>query len=416
MITPATGADHVVVARATITGLPIFFDSTNNLHRDIQYHPEQPARIEACIKALDKFKASSSNAGELDQLQLVDVAANPADQTPTTTTTAIHQPFSEQELAHARDMLIAAHSEEMITKLEQTCRNARQRRIDEGKPALGFIGYVDYDTFLTTETFDVSLRAAATWIRAVDLALQGAASYDENSGFGAAMALTRPPGHHATKDLSNGFCLFNFAAAAAMHAWYVDPTLRISILDWDVHYGQGVADILQRDARARYVSVHQTPAFPYLGEKRGLHGPHRNVMTLPIQAETTWDCGYKTTFRESALPFIRTTTASSATSSTNETSSWEPDLVIVCAGYDALDSDELASVSLNAKDYGLMTRELLQHIGWKKHRDKQQQHRRGPAVAFGLEGGYQLNEMAAGGNLPDAVVETVKGLLQYTPT
>eukprot|EP00957_Ditylum_brightwellii_P006770 513624-Ditylum_brightwellii.AAC.1 len=72
------------------------------------------------------------------------------------------------------------------------------------------------------------------------------------------MALTRPPGHHATKQKSNGFCIFNFAAAAALHAMsssslhHHHPNLKVSILDWDVHYGQGVADIIVDFPNARY--------------------------------------------------------------------------------------------------------------------------------------------------------------------
>jgi acetoin utilization deacetylase AcuC-like enzyme len=125
-----------------------------------------------------------------------------------------NEPFTAQELVHARDMLVQAHSDELVINLERKCRDSRQRLIDEGKNPLGFIGYIDDDTYLTTESYDVCLRATATWIRAVNLVLD-----DPNiNNMKAAMALTRPPGHHATAGLSNGFCVFNFAAAAAIHA------------------------------------------------------------------------------------------------------------------------------------------------------------------------------------------------------
>ena len=343
--------------------VPVWFDSSNGQHRDIQYHPEQAARIEKCLLKLR----------EENGVELIDV-------TPDRTTLGSntkHEPFSEGELRHARDMLLKAHSPTLVTGIETRCRDSRQRRIDEGKDLPGFIAYIDDDTFLTTESFDVCLRATAAWIRAVDYAL-----VEPNR---AAMALTRPPGHHATFNMSNGFCIFNFAAAAAIHAMESDANLKVSIFDWDVHYGQGVADIIQKHDRARYVSVHQSPAFPYMGSKSGVQGKYSNIMVIPIRAETTWTCGYREKFEEEVLPFLRSDT-------------WAPDLILVCAGYDALDSDELASVSLSARDFGEMTSKLFSEIG--------------PSVALGLEGGYQLSEFAGGGNLADAVVETIQSLTQ----
>lgn len=354
------------LASTCTTVVPIFFDSTNSWHRDIQYHPEQPLRIDACVKALRERLSH--------RVDLVDVAVA----------------FSDLELNHARDMLIKAHSADLVTNLEQRCRDSRRRRIDEGRAPLGFVGYVDDDTYITTESFDVCLRATAAWIRAVDYAMIG----KKDTKTSAALALTRPPGHHATTNLSNGFCLFNFAAAATIHALESDPNLKVSIFDWDVHFGQGVAEIVERYDRARYVSIHQTPAFPYMGATRKIQGEHANVLTLPIPPETTWTCGYQEKFKKEVLPFIRS-------------QSWEPDLVIICAGYDALDSDELASVNLQARDYGEMTRQLLEYLSVGRPTT---------SIALGLEGGYQLKEMAGGGNLADAVVETVLALSSFGET
>lgn len=348
--------------------IPILYDSSNNLHRDMHYHPEQPARIEACVGALQNLTS--------DRIQLQDVSVESSSSSSTTTTG-----FSEDELVHARAMLVEAHSEEFVSTLETRCRTSRQRRIDEGSPPLGFIGYIDDDTYVTTETFDVCLRATSAWIRAVDVAMA------QKTKGGTAFALTRPPGHHATKRLMNGFCLFNFCAAATIHALQRYPDIKVSILDWDVHYGQGVADIVQAHPRTRYVSIHQLSAFPYMGEEFQVSGEHNNIMTIPIVAETSWTCGYEQVYLEKALPFVRTV------------GEWEPDLVIVCSGYDALDSDELASVSLQATDYGRMTRLLRDHT-------------QGAGLMLGMEGGYQLNKFAGGGNLADAVVETVKALVE----
>jgi acetoin utilization deacetylase AcuC-like enzyme len=403
--------------------IPIFFDSTNEWHRDMQYHPEQPARVTACVKAL------ATHHHLKDQVKLIDVMDEPpAQQQGATPITRLlignddddnnslnyhHEPFSAEELQHARDMLVLAHSEAFVTALEQRCRKARQNRIDSGKIPLGFLGRIDEDTFLTTESFDVCLRAAAAWIRAVNVALEGSSqrSLSSDTAVTASMALTRPPGHHATTNLANGFCPLNFAAAAAIHAMESNPTLQVSIFDWDVHYGQGVADILQRYERARYVSIHQYPAFPYEGgSKRTIHGRFQNILTLPMAAETSWTCGYQSLLEEEALPFLIPNYSSNTSSSPKEedqdenTTKWEPELLLICAGYDALDSDELAGVNLQAKDFGTMTRALIQRFQMVRGRPA--------AIALGLEGGYQLSPMAGGGNLPDAVIETIQALVE----
>ena len=349
--------------------IPVLYDSSNNLHRDIKYHPERPARIQCCVDAINKYKESDFNPA----IELIDVSDSSAFR------------FTQDELDHARACLVEAHSEQLIAGIEARCRNSRQQRIDEGKNPLGFIGNVDDDTYLTTETFDVCLRAMATWIRCVNLAMTTS---------GSAMALTRPPGHHATSTLINGFCIFNFAAAAAIHAMNTNVHVKVSVLDWDVHFGQGVSDILKKYERARYVSIHQTPAFPYMGEYCKVDGLFQNIMTLPIPPGTTWTSGYATVFQEHALPFVQ---------STSKDNLWEPDVVIVCSGYDALDSDELASVCLQASDYGRLTTKLQQHLS--KGTNKR------PALMLGLEGGYQLRHLPGEENLGDAVVDTIKALL-----
>jgi len=363
--------------------IPIIFDSSNIWHRSIQYHPEQPARIQACVKKLQHISG----------IQLIDVTPAPSTQTYVDNVRRI--PFSEEQLNYARQILLKTHDPKLIQNLETRCRESRRRRVEEGRNPLGFVGNIDDDTYATTESFDVCLRATASWIQVIDSVMDHNDN-DENkdpsqSVTAAAMALTRPPGHHATYDMSNGFCLVNFAAAAAIHAMEKDQDLKISIFDWDVHYGQGVADILGKYERSRYVSIHQTPAFPYMGGKFAITGVHKNIMTVPIIADMTWSLGYSEKFRKHVLPFLIST-------------EWQPDLVLICAGFDALDSDELASVSLVARDYGEMIGEL------KRHLKTESPHRKVP-IALGLEGGYQLSEMAGGGNLADAVESTIRALL-----
>ena len=363
----------------------VFYDSSNSQHRDQQYHPEQPSRIDKCVELLQSHEQESSMEKLFD---LIDVSP--------TKDKRLHgfsgsenngievQPFSESFLSKARSILAEVHTEELVSSLETRCRASRQHRIENGKDPLGFIGNIDHDTFLTTESYDVCLRATASWMRCVETVMDGTAS--------SSMALTRPPGHHATKTLPNGFCLFNFAAAAAVHALSLPNCNKVSIIDWDVHYGQGVADIVSTYPDIRYVSMHQVPAFPYLGQSKAVVGIHKNIMTIPIAADSTWTCGYELAFTEDLLPFCY------------DENEWDADLVIVCAGYDALSSDELASCSLVANDYAKMTKLLKEFIEY----DKRDGKKRNVGLIFGLEGGYQLRDNVPGGNLADAVLETMK--------
>jgi acetoin utilization deacetylase AcuC-like enzyme len=99
--------------------------------------------------------------------------------------------------------LTEVHSEELVESLETKCRTSKDRRIEEDENALGFIGYLDDDTFMATKSYDVCIRATASWIECVYQVFNvNANNY--------ALALTRPPGHHATRTLPNGFCSFNF--------------------------------------------------------------------------------------------------------------------------------------------------------------------------------------------------------------
>lgn len=171
---------------------------------------------------------------------------------------------------------------------------------------LSLLSFISLHSDVTTETFDVCVRAAASWIRAADFALSSAVASSSIPGgdsgnnnddsddshikstAATAFSLSRPPGHHATTGSSNGFCLFNFAATAALHVVNKYQGMKVSILDYDIHYGQGTADIVLKHPNIRYVSTHQVPAFPYMGETNNVLGTYENVMTIPIPPETTW--------------------------------------------------------------------------------------------------------------------------------
>jgi len=353
----ATNFDYSTQEKPDIN---VYYDSTNNQHRDISYHPECPDRIEVCVEALNQGKKDNS----FDNVRLIDVSGDY---------------FTESELEYARSLLVKVHSEDYVSLIQEKCTQARNRRIDEQKSPLGFIGYADAgDTFMTTETYNVCLRAATSWIRAVDDSLSSRRPF--------AFSLTRPPGHHATKYLINGFCFFNFAAAAAKHA--IELGMKVSIIDWDVHFGQGVADILKDEKNARYVSLHQAPAFPYEGERREISGTYSNILTIPIQPESTWTCGYKSLLETHAIPFLID-------------EHWRPDCIIICAGYDALSEDELASVNLNPNDYNGMISLIKARMSAYDIETS--------SIALGLEGGYQVKPFSNKG-LKEAFLQTLIAL------
>ena len=393
-------------AFSTPLSVDIFYDSSNYMHRDTKYHPECPDRIDHCVDALKHYFSSCeiSNGQILHHIMMIDVAIDHLDKSnnkETETYQEQHSPLTDDEVEYATNILTKIHDPSLVTSVQNKCDESRQRRIDEeGKEVLGgWIEYIDgSDTYLTTESHNVGVRATGAWIRAVDAAfgIKRTETTKTTTEQRIGIALTRPPGHHATYSDPNGFCIYNFAMAAAAHALTINPGMKISILDWDIHFGQGIMDILNKcnnslSESIRYVSLHQVPCFPYEGQTRKVQGRHSNVMTIPIQPESTWSCGYRDLFTTYALPFVYNTTRGD----------WEPDLVIVCAGYDGLDADDLASVNLVAKDYGEMTRLIQEHIVSSSKQT---------SLVFGLEGGYQLRDGVAGGNLADALLETIKAL------
>jgi acetoin utilization deacetylase AcuC-like enzyme len=126
----------------------------------------------------------------LQPLGLIDVAPTQSEILSSQKENHIKKPFMTGYLSHARSLLAEVHSEELVESLETKCRTSKDRRIEEGENALGFIGYLDDDKFMTTESYDVCFRATASWIESVDQVFNANAN-------NYAMALTRPPGHHA---------------------------------------------------------------------------------------------------------------------------------------------------------------------------------------------------------------------------
>ncbi|MBI5035205.1 MAG: histone deacetylase [Chloroflexi bacterium] len=225
-------------------------------------------------------------------------------------------------------------------------------------------GHFDADTYANTRSFDAALLAAGAVVRAVDAVMAG----QVNNAF----ALVRPPGHHATPSRPMGFCLFNNIAVAAQHAIMQHKLDRIMIVDFDVHHGNGTQDIFYNTSRVLYCSTHQFPHYPGTGDWNEIgEGDGRtytvNVPLLP----RVGDEGYQRIFDDLFFPLA---------------DRYQPQLMLVSAGYDAHWSDPLAAENLSVAGYGSLARTLVEMA--QAHCDGK--------IVFTLEGGYSLPALTHG--------------------
>ncbi|MBE9237318.1 histone deacetylase [Anabaena aphanizomenioides LEGE 00250] len=225
-------------------------------------------------------------------------------------------------------------------------------------------GYLDGDTPVSPRSYDVALLAVSAWLDGVNEVLSR-----ENPAF----VLARPPGHHAESNTGMGFCLFSNAAIAALYALQQPGINRVAILDWDVHHGNGTQAIVESYPEIAYCSLHQYPAYPGTG-RASEQGFYKNVLNLPLPPGSDISV-YQPLWQYKILPFLN---------------NFHADLLIVSAGYDALEADPLASISLQPEDFGLFTQYCL---GVTRK------------ILFGLEGGYELL------SLSKSVISTVQACL-----
>ena len=232
---------------------------------------------------------------------------------------------------------------------------------------------LDHDTYTSPESHEIALLAAGAAIDAVERVM-GAAHV-------AAVALVRPPGHHAERDRAMGFCLFNNVAIAAAHARALGAG-KVAIVDYDVHHGNGTQHIFDADPHVLYVSAHQYPYYPGTGaaEEVGREAGRGFTANLPLEVGAV-DEDYQAVFAAVVIPVVR---------------QFEPDLIIVSAGFDAHERDPLGGMRLTTPAFAAMTSEL---------RAVADECCRGRIVAS-VEGGYDLQALA--GSL-DGVIETLNG-------
>ncbi len=225
-------------------------------------------------------------------------------------------------------------------------------------------GHLDSDTYVSRRSLAAARLAAGAVVRAVDAVMAGEVDN--------ALALVRPPGHHATRSRSMGFCLFNNLALAAQHALDARHLDRVLVVDYDVHHGNGTEDIFYRSPRVLYFSTHQWPFYPGTGDWRDIgagEGVGYNV-NVPLPAHVN-DEGYQRVFDDLLYPVAER---------------YRPQLVLVSVGFDAHWRDPLAMESLSLAGYAALARTLIELA-------REQCEGR---IVFTLEGGYDIEVAALG--------------------
>ncbi|UCF35829.1 MAG: histone deacetylase [Acidobacteriota bacterium] len=223
--------------------------------------------------------------------------------------------------------------------------------------------YLDPDTQAGPQSYEVALQAAGSIVKMVRRL--GAREID--AGFLAA----RPPGHHAESNRAMGFCLFNSIAVAAQ--WLIDQALarKVAIVDFDVHHGNGTQEIFYRRNDVLYVSTHQSPLYPGTGalSERG-SGPGAGfTVNLPLRSGTG-DAFYERVYADLVGPVLR---------------EFEPDLILVSAGYDAHEADPLAGMQMTSEGFATLV-SILNAVAREVCDGR---------IVYLLEGGYDLSALAA---------------------
>jgi acetoin utilization deacetylase AcuC-like enzyme len=215
---------------------------------------------------------------------------------------------------------------------------------------------LDPDTIACPGTWRAALRAAGAAVAATDDVIAGRASN--------AFCAVRPPGHHATRDATMGFCFINNVAVAARHALDMHGLQRVAIIDFDVHHGNGTEDIVAGDDRVLMCSFFQHPLYPYSGAvPKGT-----NMVNVPV-APYTRGPELRDTLLAMWMPALE---------------AFRPEMIFISAGFDAHREDDLGQLGLVEADYEWLTRQLVAVA---------QRHSGGRIVSC-LEGGYNLGALA----------------------
>ncbi|WP_047549852.1 histone deacetylase family protein [Methylotenera sp. G11] len=251
-------------------------------------------------------------------------------------------------------------------ELQRVHSSAYIQKIRTLSPRAGLVR-LDADTAMGPMSLSAAAHASGAVIFATDLVMRNMADN--------AFCCTRPPGHHAGRANSAGFCIFNHVAAGVAHAFEKYGIRRAAIIDFDVHHGDGTEDIFRNDPRVMLCSTFQHPFYPH----RGAETRSDRMLNIPLPAKSGRR-EFQQAFEQEFLPAL---------------DQFKPEIIYVSAGFDAHADDPLADMGLTDADYGWMT-QFIRQVAARHAQDR---------VISSLEGGYNL------GTLGGAVCSHVEALL-----
>lgn len=307
------------------TGL--LFDQTFLKHDTGPGHPERPDRLRSIVQRLRQENLMGRVMG---------IQARPA----------------------TLEELQRVHTPEMISRARVASARAPVR--------------LDPDTTLSRRSYEVALLAAGGLIECCDAVMGGQVAN--------AFALVRPPGHHAERDRSMGFCLFNNIAVAANALKIRHRMERIAIIDWDVHHGNGTQHIFDQDPSVFYASLHQHPLYPGTGsrDEQGIGPGEGTTLNIPLPPGSD-DDDYDRAFNEVEKAITE----------------FHPQMLLISAGYDAHLQDPLASMSMTEAGFARLADRVIAFARAECS----------GRLVLTLEGGYDLD------GLSRSVAATVERLL-----
>lgn len=304
---------------------PIFLE-----HITPENHPERPERLQMAMNVLRALNW-------LEREGLVLLAPRAA---------------SEDELA-------AVHERGYIREVEEAARRVAEEHAAGGRKTRRFAT----DTYVSAKSYEAAIKAAGAPLTAIDAIMKG--EIDN------AYCLVRPPGHHAVAEAAMGFCLFNNVAVAARYAIDHYGLERVMIIDFDVHHGNGTQEMFYNDPRVLYFSTHQAPFYPGTGlaDERGEGEGKGTTINIPLPAST----GYET-----FEPVFRQVMAPAA-------DRFDPQLMLVSAGFDAHWDDPLGGLNLSTAGFAQLMNVVIEEARFLCN----------GRLVLVQEGGYSLDAMSA---------------------
>lgn len=242
-----------------------------------------------------------------------------------------------------REQLLSAHDEDYLDRVIATSP-------DEGTV------WLEDDTAMNPHTLKAAMHAAGAGVLGVDLVMEGRVNQ--------VFCMVRPPGHHAERRKAMGFCIFSNVAIAAYHAINRWGLSRVAIIDFDVHHGNGTEDVVKGDQRILFCSSFQHPFYPGLGANT----KEPNVINVPLP-KLTDGAAFREAVVDRWIPRLE---------------EFAPELILISAGFDGHQADDMAHFNLIDDDYAWITRQLSQIASLSANK----------RIVSCLEGGYELHALA----------------------